>query len=87
MARPPLSGLVEVNTGVPLQVASLGGNSWKVTVPVGLNPSVTVAVSKIKVPTGPPTEGEVPTVGVALIMTTSSAEQPELTVALLVSPL
>jgi hypothetical protein len=35
MAVPALSGLVEVKTGVAAQVGSLGGKSWKVTVPVG----------------------------------------------------
>ena len=43
-----LSGLVEVNTGVPVQVASPGANSLKVTVPVGLKPPLTVAVSEIE---------------------------------------
>ena len=65
MALPPLSGLVEVNTGVPVQVVFPGGNRLKVTVPVGLKPPVTVAVSEMEVPTGPPAEGVVAMVGVA----------------------
>ena len=40
--------LAEVNTGVPVQVVSPGANSLKVTVPVGLNPPLTVAVSQIE---------------------------------------
>ena len=57
------------------------------TVPVGLKPPVTVAVSKIEIPTGPPAEGVVAMAGVAWVMITGSAAQPELTVVLLVSPL
>ena len=41
----------------------------------------------MEVPTGPPAEGVVAMVGVALIMVTGSAAQPELTVVLLASPL
>ena len=59
----------------------------KVTVPVGLNPPVTVAVSEMEVPTGPPAEGVVAIAGVAWAMVTGSAAQPELTVVLLASPL
>ena len=87
MALPPLSGFVEVKTGVPAQVASAGGNSLKVTVPVGLKPPLTVAVSEMDVPTGPPAEGVVAMAGVAWVMVTGSAAQAELTVALLASPL
>ena len=54
--------------------------------PVGLNPPVTVAVSEIEVPTGPPGEGVVAMDGVAWVMVTGSAAQPELTVLLLSSP-
>ncbi len=49
----PLSGLVEVNTEGAMQVVFPGGNRLKVTVPVGLKPPVTVAVSAMGVPTGP----------------------------------
>ena len=44
---------------------SAGENSVKVTVPVGLNPPVTVAVSEIDKPTGPPGDGVVAMAGVA----------------------
>ena len=57
------------------------------TVPDGLNPPLTVAVSEMDVPTGPPGEGVVVMVGVAWVMSTGSAWQPEVTVVLLVSPL
>ena len=57
------------------------------TVPVGLNPPLTVAVSEIDVPTGPPGEGVVVMVGVAWVMVTGSAPQAELTAVLLASPL
>jgi hypothetical protein len=83
----PLSGLVEVKTGVPVQVVLPGGKRLKVTVPVGLAPPLTVAVSLIAVPTGPPAEGVVEIVGVALPVVTGSAVQTELTVGLLASPL
>ena len=52
-----------MNTGVPVQVVSPGANRWKVTVPVGLTPPVTVAVSEMEVPTGPPADGVVAIVG------------------------
>ena len=65
-------GLVEVNTGVPVQVVSAGANRWKVTVPVGVNPPLTVAVSEMEVPTGPPAEGVVAMVGVAWVMVSGS---------------
>ena len=83
----PLSGLVEVKTGVPAQVASVGGNRLKVTVPVGLKPPLTVAVSEMDTPTTPPAEGVVAMAGVAWAMVTGSAAQSELIAALLVSPL
>ena len=57
------------------------------TVPVGVNPPLTVAVSEMEVPTAPPAEGVVAMVGVAWVMTTGSAVQPEVTAALLASPL
>ena len=59
----------------------------KVTVPSGLNPPLTVAVSEMDVPTGPPGEGVVVMAGVAWVMVTGSAAQAELTVVLLASPL
>ena len=59
----PLSALVETKTGVRGAGRVPGGNSWKVTVPVGVTPPATVAVSKIDVPTGPPAEGAVVIVG------------------------
>ena len=55
--------------------------------PVGVNPPLTVAVSEMEVPTAPPAEGVVAIVGVAWVMTTGSAVQPEVTAALLASPL
>ena len=36
-----------------------GANRLKVTVPVGVNPPLTVALSEMAVPTGPPAEGVV----------------------------
>ena len=66
---------MEVKTGVPVQVVSPGANSSKVTVPVGLKPPLTVAVSQMEVPTGPPAEGVVAMVGVAWVMVTGSAAQ------------
>ena len=70
-----------------MQVVSPGANRSKVTVPVGLNPPLTVAVSEMDVPTGPPAEGVVAMVGVAWVITTGSAGHGELTGALLASPL
>ena len=81
------SDTLDVNSGVAVQVASPGPNRLKVTVPVGLTPPLTVAVSKMEVPTGPPAEGVVAMVGVAWVMVTGSAAQPELTAPLLASPL
>ena len=83
----PFSALVEVNAGVPVQVVFAGAYRLKVTVPVGVNPPLTVAVSEMDVPTGPPAEGVVAMVGVAWVMTTGSAVQGEVTAVLLVSPL
>ena len=57
------------------------------TVPVGLKPPVTVAVSEMEMPTGPPAEGVVAMAGAAWAMATGSAAQAELTVMLLASPL
>ena len=55
VALPAVSGWsVAVNTGVPVHVVSVGANRWKVTVPVGVNPPLTVAVSEMDVPTAPP---------------------------------
>ena len=42
---------------------------------------------EMDVPTGPPAEGVVAMAGVAWVMVTGSAAQPELTAALLASPL
>src|SRR5215831_5614270 len=80
----PMSPLEEVKTGVPLQVVSVGGKSWNVIEPVGLKPPLKVAVSWIVVPTGPPAEGVVPIVGVALVMVTGV--QAVLADGLLTSP-
>ncbi len=43
----PFSALVEVNAGVPVQVAFPGANRLKVTLPVGVCPPLTVAVSEM----------------------------------------
>ena len=84
----PLSGLVEVKTGVPAQVVSPGANRLKVTVPVGLKPPVTVAVSLMEPPTATPGDGAVVmTADDATPITTGSSAQAELTAALLASPL
>ena len=40
-----------------------------------MKPPVTVAVSKMEVPTGPPAEGVVVMVGVAWVMVTGSARR------------
>ena len=68
-------------------MASPGPNRLKVTVPVGVTPPLTVAVSKMEVPTGPPADGVVAMVGVAWVMVTGSSAQAELAVVLLASPL
>src|SRR5262252_2295552 len=88
VAVPPVSAMfAEVKAGVPVQVVSVGGKSWNVTVPVGLKP-VTVAVSVIAAPTMTVlAEGVVAIVDVARSMVTGSAVQPEVTGVLLVSPL
>ena len=59
VAVPPLSGLVEVKAGGPVQVVFPGAKRLKVTVPVGMKPPLTVAVSEMELPTGPPAEGVV----------------------------
>src|SRR5215471_9943002 len=87
VAEAPLSGLVEVNTGLPEQVGSPGGKSANVTVPVGAKPPVTVAVSNCKDPIGPPSAGTVSIAGVARVAVTASSAQPELTPSLFASPL
>ena len=66
--------------------ASPGPNKLKVTVPVGLTPPVTVAVSNIGL-TGPPADGVVEIVGVAGLMSPARSPQAEPTVVLLASPL
>lgn len=66
LAAPPESALFgSTKIGVPVQLWSAGPKSWNVTVPLGLNPPDTVAVSLIAVPTGPPAEGFVVMEGVA----------------------
>ena len=57
-----------LKTGVPWQAASLGAYRLKVTVPVGLEPPVTEAVSWIAVPTGPPPDGVVGMLGLAWVL-------------------
>ena len=47
---------------------SAGANSWKVTVPVGLKPPLTDAVSLTDVPIGPPADAVVAMAGVAWVM-------------------
>src|SRR5215813_13545635 len=88
VAVPPVSAMFgEVKAAVPVQVVSVGGKSWNVTVPVGVKP-VTVAVSVIAAPTMTvPADGVVAIVGVARPMVTGSAVQPEVTGVLLASPL
>ena len=69
-------------------MVSVGGNRLKVTVPVGLKPPVTVAVSLMEPPTTTPGEGTVVTTADdATPITTGSSAHTELTAALLVSPL
>ena len=82
----PERAFVEVNTSL-VHVAF--ENSRKVTVPVGLNPPLTVAVSVTAVPIGPPGEAMVEMVGLALVMVTDSlgAWHGEAAGLLLTSPL
>src|SRR5262249_44908515 len=82
----PASELVEVKAGGPAQEASSGPKSWKVTVPVGLEPPLTVAVSKTAVPTGPPAEGWVASAGAPWVTVTCSSWQPERAGVSLASP-
>src|SRR5215813_4156855 len=88
VAVPPVSvTFAEVKAAVPVQVVSLGGKSWNVTVPVGVKP-VTVAVSVIGAPTVTVlAEGVVAIVAVARPTVTGSAAQAEVTGVLLASPL
>src|SRR5262249_26380551 len=86
VAVPALSGLGGGKTRARVQVVLPGAKSSKVTLAVGLKPPATVAVSEIAVPTGPPAEGAVEIVGVARVVGTGSAWQPELTLTLLASP-
>ena len=73
VALPAVSGwFVAVNTGVPVHVVSVGANRLKVTVPVGVNPPLTAAVSEMDVPTAPPADGVVAMVGVAWVMVSGS---------------
>ena len=82
----PDSGVVEENTSVA-QLASL--KSRKVTLPVGLNPPVNVAVSRSAVPGGPPADAMVEIAGLALPIVTDSfgALHGEVAGSLLASPL
>src|SRR5262249_53565968 len=87
-AVPPASAMfAEAKAGVPVQVVSVGGKSWNVTVPVGLKP-VTVAVSVIAAPRMT-VSADFPytTVFRSRAMVTGSTVQPEVTGVLLVSPL
>ncbi|MGH9223061.1 MAG: hypothetical protein ACRD2W_04600 [Acidimicrobiales bacterium] len=63
MAVAPLRVLVDVVPTWVVQVVSL--KSLKVTVPVGLEPPETVAVSVTGVPSGPPAEAWVAMAGLA----------------------
>ena len=86
VAEPPATAFVEVKTWA-VQVALL--NRRKVTVPVGLAPPATVAVSVSAVPTGPPAEAWVEMVGVtgpADVMLTDSLAALQGEVAGLLTP-
>ena len=63
---------MEVNTGVPEQVALSGPNRVKVIMPVGLNPPASVAVSLIVPPSATEPDASVVIVGTALVTTTDS---------------
>ena len=60
-----------------MQVASEGGKSLNVTLPVGVTPPDKVAVSFKTVPIGPPAEGVVAIVGEALPTLNGSQELSE----------
>ena len=75
LLRSPLT----LKSGGPVQVVSVAGKSAKVTVPVGLaapDGPRTVAASEMAVPSGPPAEAVVVTVGLAAVMVTGSAPVP-----------
>ncbi len=87
MALPPtrVTALL-VNSGVPVPPELL--YRVKVTVPVGLSPPLTVALSAMEVPTVALAGcWLVLMVGVAALMTTGSEAVPLLTALLLLSPL
>ena len=89
-ALPPLSGLFgEVKTGAQHRwCPPARSNSWKVTVPVGLKPPLTDAVSLTDVPIGPPADAVVAMARSRLGNGHRLGRgAPELTVVLLASPL
>src|SRR2546425_621875 len=59
----PLTSTVDVNTEVPVHVASLGPCSSKRILPVGLLPPDSVATSAIWLPTGTPRDAVVVSAG------------------------
>jgi hypothetical protein len=77
----------EVYRALPSVHDAVPAKSVKVTVPVGLLPPVTVALSWIAVPRGPPAEASVVIAGVALLTDTGSEPQTLLTVWFAWSPL
>ena len=66
IALPPTTLVVEANTGEPLHENPL--NRPNVTLPVGLEPPVNVAVSVMAVPIEPPGEAWVKIAGVAKVV-------------------
>jgi len=70
-------GSVLVYTAAEEHVASDGGKSLKVTLPVGLEPPVSAAVSLSTVPTGPPADGVVVMVGDTLLTVVCVEPEPE----------
>jgi hypothetical protein len=83
----PLTFTVAVYAGLPLQLASDGGNSLNRIVPVGLDPFDNDAESVSATPMLPPADGVVEMLGDAGLTVTGSAAQPELAESFLVSPL
>ena len=88
----PVTVLVDVNAGAPVQVALLGPKTEKVMVPVGLDPPERVAVSEIAPPSVTGGEAAVTMAGLALVgvvtVTLSlAAPQALVTGPLLASPL
>ena len=76
--------MVEVNTGVPVQVASPGPKTLKVMVPVGLTPPERVAVSVMVPPTGHRRRGDGHDGRAAWVTTTLSLAAPQALVAAVV---